>query len=173
MESFEFSRIPSHEFCGNLLFHALGKCRIASEVDRHWQNSAQYTTKKSGHPLGTVFTPQKNAIAFSNSSISERGGEAPCQSGKLRISGAPLAQTLSCDYGNARAVPFEIIDKRTKMRADRGHPFRLRRSCFWAWIIAIARLHHQALFIDGQLDFAKVRVTRWPIGGITQAVLVP
>ena len=107
----EFSGVADDAFGRDFAGDALNEIESAGEIDRDGDHSMEEATEEGGHPFGTVFAPDDEAVTFNNGAAGEFGGEAAREGGEFAICDAVLANAAWGDDGEIAGMFFEIGDE--------------------------------------------------------------
>ena len=112
-----------HQPSIHLLINALGEVGGAGIIDGDDDHATQGATKKRRHPLGRVWPPQQDAIAFNYSTFFQFAGKAEGSLGHLLI--APAHGTVSAKLNVGALSPssqkaIEVFDNGAALHVQDG-----------------------------------------------------
>src|SRR5205085_9760848 len=113
------------EFSIYLLTDTLDEVGSAGVVYRYHDYAAQCAAEKHRHPLRRIWSPQQDAVAFSNSTLFQVTGKLECSFGYLSIAPAHAAVTATLNVGTRLALlqkVVQVVENRAATHAYDGIP---------------------------------------------------
>ena len=107
---------------------APGEVHIASGVEGNHQDSTQHAAKECRDPLCAVPSPQHHALANGHVALDQSGGEALRQMRQFSIAARILTSAAVKHHRTLPAMPAEVVDERSQMRAHNGTSMPLNAS---------------------------------------------